>query len=487
MTFKSNPMALKRLIKLSLAAVLLSSIVMTGCQKHISDEVISINTFQIDHTLLRDSINTWFKEQQKKYPANFPFIDSIHNSIKWNEVSITQTSSDDYYAVYYPISYNSNSTGLVFMIDKNNLRIQSGYITEIRFQNDIHDSEKEIFAKLYNNKSPNFSGSVSAYSIINRFIIERGFKDGKGLYFKKPENSASATLTVKTNSEKNTGELPKKNNDCTLFFLVTYWDDGTTDREYIGSSCTGGGAGSCEQTRIISRNSQYTIGTNCNQSNPGGSTSELDLTNIIVYSGPKPITNISQYIQCFTSSGTNCKVTLYVDQPSPGTTTLMRGLGDVGHTFFTFTQTLTNGQEVTRNIGFYPGSSLGGNPIAPSCQGELNNDDNRSWNTGVEFAVSPDNFMKVLNYITGPASNTYNLNSNNCTSIALGALQSGGIFINTPTAYYSVAGITAFSGYSPAYLGETIRTMPLDDNMLRLHPPTDSSPKNSHPNTGSCQ
>ena len=71
----------------------------------------------------------------------------------------------------------------------------------------------------------------------------------------------------------------------------------------------------------------------------------------------------------------------------------------------------------------------------------------------------------------------YNLNSNNCTTFALDAMDAGGVSIP------STVGTWAFNGQGldPGDLGEDIRGMQLGSNMTR------STVGSGHPNVGTCQ
>jgi hypothetical protein len=213
----------------------------TSCQKHLdkSDD----SAFQIENAKLRSSVNKWLDEQKSIKPKAALFIDSIRGSINWNLAKLSPTVSPDYVILYCPISYNRNSSGLIFTITKSDWTIKLGIISEIKFNNGSHDSEAEIIAKLYSNQTPNFSGSISAYTIGNKFVFERGFRNGQGNYIKMIEDNAPTAANIKTNSIRLTNEPPTKVNGCTLYYLVTYWSDGTVDREFIGSSCDNGGGG----------------------------------------------------------------------------------------------------------------------------------------------------------------------------------------------------------------------------------------------------
>lgn len=199
------------------------------------------------------------------------------------------------------------------------------------------------------------------------------------------------------------------------------------------------------------------------------------------------IANIKNYMDCFSAGSTDTyTVTLAVEQPVPGTrqpwTWSTTGLGgissgnnpvNVGHTFLIFTE--NPGQwATTRNVGFYPTTMV--IPGSPSSPGVLNNDDNTGYNISLTVTVSSSQFFAMLNYMyQATNTNTYNLNSNNCTDFAVDAMDYGGISIPT-----RVGSWIGGQGLDPGDLGEDIRGMQLSSNMTR------STSGGPHPNAGTC-
>ena len=147
-----------------------------------------------------------------------------------------------------------------------------------------------------------------------------------------------------------------------------------------------------------------------------------------------------------------------------------------------FTQTLPNGTVVTRNIGFYPSTMT--SPLNTSSPGQLNDDSNHSYNTGLQISVSGTAFMQILNSMSQGNSAEYDLNAFNCTTSALTALSVGGInlFNITPTSTLSLfqSGVPTFYGYSPAGLGEAISSMTPSPGMTIL------TGNSNHQNQGGC-
>jgi hypothetical protein len=199
------------------------------------------------------------------------------------------------------------------------------------------------------------------------------------------------------------------------------------------------------------------------------------------------IANIKTYMDCFSAGSSDTyTVTLAVEQPVPGTsqpwTLSSTGLGgsssgnnpvNVGHTFLIFTE--NPGQwATTRNVGFYPSTMV--IPYSPSSPGVLNNDANTGYNIGLTVTVSSSQFFAMLNYMyQANNTNTYNLNSNNCTDFAVDAMAAGGVSIPT-----TVGSWLGGQGLDPGDLGQDISGMQLSSNMTR------STSGGPHPNAGTC-
>jgi hypothetical protein len=213
---------------------------------------------------------------------------------------------------------------------------------------------------------------------------------------------------------------------------------------------------------------------------------------VIIAPPTTPISNIADYFKCFTNSSSpdhTYSVQVCVDEPSPGTrqpwtlspggpsgTSASGNPLNAGHTFLVLTEN-DQGNLTSRNVGFYPATSV--YPITgyTSAQGILNDDDGHQYNISLTINVSATQFLGILNYVS-LGNNTgfsYDLNTDNCTTFVINALNTNGISLpNTKGSW------TGGSGNDPGDLGEDISQMQLSPNMTRN---TVSSP---HPNVGTC-
>jgi hypothetical protein len=96
------------------------------------------------------------------------------------------------------------------------------------------------------------------------------------------------------------------------------------------------------------------------------------------------------------------------------------------------------------------------------------------------LTITVDNgqFFNILNYISqgNNAGFLYDLNTNNCTSFVLHALDAGNVVLPATTGTWPYGGF----GYDPGDLGEDIRNMSLSPNMTR------NTSYNYHPNKYTC-
>ena len=206
-------------------------------------------------------------------------------------------------------------------------------------------------------------------------------------------------------------------------------------------------------------------------------------TNFIVTTGEDKIVDIRDYNKCFDNKpGSRYQVTIYVQQPYPGTrstwvaldaagTKMQKSPVFVGHTFISLKQVSGN-ETISRNAGYYPATSV--TPTSPITSGDLNNDQHRRYDVSLTVDVAYDQFSRIINYINSGVR-YYNLNTFNCTTFALDALSKGGINLPRTEGSWPSGG-----GLNPGDLGEDIRSMKLSSNMTR------STTTSAHKNEGTC-
>jgi hypothetical protein len=140
-------------------------------------------------------------------------------------------------------------------------------------------------------------------------------------------------------------------------------------------------------------------------------------------------------MKCFQNipdQGATMKVTVYVQEPWPGTTFNI-GPNSVGHTAIGLTKT-NGGQTITQTVGFYPDATGMSKMHAPSKI--VNNGGDLEYNNSITYTVSAGDFQKISDYIANPPP-TYDLTSFNCTNFVYAACQKGNITLPDP---YSTVG-----------------------------------------------
>lgn len=165
--------------------------------------------------------------------------------------------------------------------------------------------------------------------------------------------------------------------------------------------------------------------------------------------------------RCFGTSCSNCtySITLYIEQPVPGTRNLYGGGGSSsgkngGHVFIGLTQTDALGNSVSKTIGYYPTSRPSGREEVPGFWYNENN--NTIYNISVTYNVTEAQFQTIRTNL-GNVYTSYQVERNNCATTITQALQAAGINIpETPRHQFPLGTLEA----NPADLGEDLRNNP---------------------------
>ena len=107
-----------------------------------------------------------------------------------------------------------------------------------------------------------YSGSIKAFSLSNTFLWEYGYQNGNRKYERLITNSNIINESNKNSPKQSysVGSNLVKSSVCTMFYLVTYYDDGSIDINYLGERCDTDK--SCQTTIGISEKSDI-IKLNC--------------------------------------------------------------------------------------------------------------------------------------------------------------------------------------------------------------------------------
>jgi len=237
-------------------------LILSSCQKKDfiqEDSIVKLTISELNSTNAKSFIENEKIKIQSTGAALF--IDTIKYKAEWKNSNSTQLNN--YYDVLYvPIKYNNNKTGLVFLIEKANDRIEEGYILETK--NIIVDDMSKLVAGFYSNKMNPITGTLTAYDFNSKFKWEFGYKEGRRLYKKLSLKNVKRDEVVNSNIKSNS---LTKSAACTEYYLITYWDDGSIDRTYIGTVCDN--LYPCEVTRYINPSTEMAVKAFC--SGGGGS------------------------------------------------------------------------------------------------------------------------------------------------------------------------------------------------------------------------
>lgn len=171
--------------------------------------------------------------------------------------------------------------------------------------------------------------------------------------------------------------------------------------------------------------------------------------------------NPKDFMKCFQNmpdNGAIMKITIYVQEPWPGTTFNV-GPNSVGHTAISLTK--SNGRtSITQTVGFYPDASGLDKMHAPSKI--VDNGGDLEYNVSITYQVTAENFNRIVNYISNPPA-TYDITEFNCTSFVNSACLAGNVIIPNPFAYSSL--YPAHPVPAPAALGSSIAQQKGDPNV----------------------
>lgn len=127
-----------------------------------------------------------------------------------------------------------------------------------------------------------YTGSIKAFSLSNSFLWEYGYQNGNRKYERYITNSNIVNESNNSTPKQSysVGFNSVKSSGCTLFYLVTYYDDGSMDRDYIGMNCNY--SDDCQTTIGISEGSDI-IKADCSgkPNGPGGGSGNGDFDKII--------------------------------------------------------------------------------------------------------------------------------------------------------------------------------------------------------------
>lgn len=273
---------MKNSIAASLIAVIVILLFTISCNKK------DISIVNSNNNATKDMLLSYLYQQKKIDLNASSFIDTLISKSNWSNLSETSISKD-VKLIYVPLNYSRNRIGISFLYNNNTQSVYYSLITETPLslssisptKNPILNKPSDIIlpkdairpidviAGFYKYNLNGHTGSIKAFSLSNSFLWEYGYQNGNRKYERYITNSNIVNESNKTSPKQSysVGSNLFKTSGCTLYYLVTYYYDGSIDREFIGSICDDGN--DCQTTIGISEGSDI-IKADCGGGGPGG-------------------------------------------------------------------------------------------------------------------------------------------------------------------------------------------------------------------------
>lgn len=227
----------KKLLTLAFASLLL---IVLSCNRQQN------NSIDVNNLANKSLLVHYLEEQKIKAPNASTFIDTLITNSDWKNLSKSNITAS-VQLFYVPLKYNSNNIGIVFLYNINTQQIYYSHIAEVRVNagsvstqpQNLNNQSIHVIADFYRCHINDFTGSIRAYSITNNFLWEFGYVHGTKKFEKTvtalaDHQAINVSGQIKTNSvESNNVNL----DGCLDWYIVTWYDDGTSDWQYIGTSC----------------------------------------------------------------------------------------------------------------------------------------------------------------------------------------------------------------------------------------------------------
>ncbi|MES2004221.1 MAG: hypothetical protein V4450_06855 [Bacteroidota bacterium] len=239
--------------------ILILLIVSSGCRK--ADTTID-NISKIDNSIVISAKQFLLSQKNNSNYTEQQSVDTLLIKSNWDN-GIMYNINTAKALLYFPSFINENIS-LVFAYDKLSNKIDSGNLILLNKSITESEASSQIIFSILRNTMSNYSGSVSTYTLNNKFKQEDGFKTGKKIYQKKlislKANSTQAKIkmngVVKTNGDS----------DCIAWFWVMTYEDGSQTWSYLYTQC-----GLCEPNFAVELTSGIKmIKTNCGGGGGGG-------------------------------------------------------------------------------------------------------------------------------------------------------------------------------------------------------------------------
>lgn len=290
-----------------------------------------------------------------------------------------------------------------------------------------------------------FTGRVFTYDTAYHLLYGRIYSKGKEAGQIKPAKAGENHL--RTNMYAPVTEcLWMANNYVDGDGNAVIFSEKICSTDYLDTGSGGGGGGG---------GSPFGSPTGTSPSGGGGSSPAAPPAPSNLPGEDKSGIDPKEFMKCFQNipdNGATMKITIYVQEPWPGTTFNM-GPNSVGHTAISLTK--TNGSNsITQTVGFYPDATGFDKMHAPSKL--VDNGGDLDYSVSISYTVSSENFNKIVSYISSPPA-TYDITDFNCTNFVNSACLAGNINLPNPITYSPLYPSSPL--LAPGALGDSIQKL----------------------------
>lgn len=420
--------------------ILLLLIISFSCTDQLIDRKVNYDKISVDEAMQRFSSETTIQQTDQSSDRTGFNRRLLTKSPDWENAYYKNLSIGS--ALIVPVKFNDP----IYYKPNSEVSIPLNAMTNLLFYFNIKKQlQMEIITSV-----PSFDESdIMANQLFKGTIwVEKWNGDFIRGYYYKNDKVYSTGQSYDSNTKSGRVEMMQLTICADLYSCVTVMSDppSGTACSYMGQECAG--------VYVDDGGSDSSSGGS--PSGGGSSPTTFDYgsvatSNTYIVSGTigNAITDPKGYFSCFDQTK-YAAVTIYVDQPSPGSRDPYDGT-DVGHTFISISQQIGSNY-IVRVFGFYPQAQA--TPLTPSDPGTLGDDGTHQYDVSLTVYVSASQLTNAINYAVSSSANTYNLNTYNCTNFGIQFMSKCGVALPSTTGTWPGG-----QGCDPGDLGEDLKSV----------------------------
>jgi hypothetical protein len=201
------------------------SVLFTSCKKNIMDAnpKPEIKTAELNKQEVIDYVLS--KRVKGDHELNSS-IDTVLSLVNWSNYKIVSNTAGKKLTILEMSNIMEGKLLMLLYSENDKQGYQGVQLASVNKHPNSLVNEIDAIAAIYKAEKVMFSGSVSYFKITKEFRYELGYEDGKMKFSKilgsKPKPSTSGMA---------------ESGDCYDVYLITYWSDGSTSWNYIGTIC----------------------------------------------------------------------------------------------------------------------------------------------------------------------------------------------------------------------------------------------------------